>query len=215
MRRSAAGGHGRLPRRPGADPLPVCWCRSSKRLGLMFAPAEAPDYCPLECRHRQPERAHPPRRRRPDRGLRPACHGRDGHRPGTKRTAVTHDAGAVSPGTDAGPESALSRRALRAAVEPSQPRGRHCRSGEQTGQSRRWRSISPGAGQPSFGLVRLFAYASGHRSCRACVPLPSAQRRFEFVTRERRVGGGEQVWLVDARLAGWVRFVCCCRRGRA
>ena len=41
-----------------------------------------------------------------------------------------------------------------------------------TGQSRRWRSISPGAGQPSFDLVRLSAYASGHRTCRACVPCP-------------------------------------------
>ena len=41
-----------------------------------------------------------------------------------------------------------------------------------TGQSRRWRSISSGAGQPSFGLVRLSAYTSGHRTCRACVPCP-------------------------------------------
>jgi hypothetical protein len=44
-----------------------------------------------------------------------------------------------------------------------------------TGQSRRRRSISPGAGQPSFGLVRLSAYASGHRACRTCVPCPPRQ----------------------------------------
>ena len=67
--------------------------------------------------------------------------------------------------------SYVMRTSLSSSRQSSLGARRHCRSGEHRPKSP-VRSSSPGAGQPSFGLVRLSAYASGNRTCRACVPCP-------------------------------------------